>query len=103
MKLAVFLQRYWADNQVSCTASFDPQTEAPQIAPLLQKYDKDLKAISFLPLTDGGAYAQMPYEAITQEHYQNLAPSLQKIKWREDSVHDQQDVFCDGGTCLITS
>jgi ribonucleoside-triphosphate reductase (thioredoxin) len=29
--LAAFLQRYWADNQVSCTVSFDPLTEGPQL------------------------------------------------------------------------
>ena len=29
--LAAFMQRHWADNQVSCTVTFDPKTEASQI------------------------------------------------------------------------
>ena len=29
--LAAQLQRYWADNQVSCTAEFDPDTEAQSV------------------------------------------------------------------------
>ena len=38
-----FLQRHWADNQVSCTVTFDPETEASQIAPCLNYYQYHLK------------------------------------------------------------
>ncbi len=31
--IAALAQRYWADNQVSCTVTFDPETEGSQIAP----------------------------------------------------------------------
>ena len=27
-----FMQRHWADNQVSCTVTFNPETEGDQIA-----------------------------------------------------------------------
>ena len=49
--LAAFLQRHWADNQVSCTVTFDPQTEADQIAPCLNYYQYHLKGISFITTT----------------------------------------------------
>lgn len=29
--MASFAQRYWADNQVSCTVTFDPETEGKDI------------------------------------------------------------------------
>ena len=31
LALAAFLQRHWADNQVSCTVTFDPETEAAML------------------------------------------------------------------------
>ena len=32
LSIAAFMQRNWADNQVSCTVTFDPEKEGPQIA-----------------------------------------------------------------------
>lgn len=67
IQLAAFMQRWWADNQVSFTGRVGPD-EVDQIAPLLSKYDTQLKGISFLP-HDNTRYAQMPYEEITEERY----------------------------------
>ena len=69
--LAAFLQRHWADNQVSCTVTFNPETEANQIAPCLNYYQYHLKGISLLPRHDYGAYKQMPYEAIDEKTYKS--------------------------------
>ena len=66
MSLAAFMQKYWADNQVSCTVTFDPETEGKQIAYALNYFQYQLKGISFLPKLKYGAYRQMPYEEITQ-------------------------------------
>ena len=41
--LAAFMQRHWADNQVSCTVTFNPETESEQIAPCLNYYQYHLK------------------------------------------------------------
>jgi hypothetical protein len=38
LALAAFLQRHWADNQVSCTVTFDPVTEGPHLARALDMY-----------------------------------------------------------------
>ena len=69
LSLAAFLQRYWADNQVSCTVTFDPKTEGSYIKDALNYFQYSLKGISFLPRLEYGAYPQMPYEAITEEQY----------------------------------
>jgi len=47
--LAAFLQRHWADNQVSCTATFDPETEADELPHVLNYFQYRLKGISLLP------------------------------------------------------
>ena len=52
--LAAFLQRHWADNQVSCTATFDPKTEAEQLPHVLNYFQYKLKGISLLPRHDLG-------------------------------------------------
>ena len=31
LQMAAFVQKYWADNQVSCTVTFDPETEGKDI------------------------------------------------------------------------
>ena len=38
LSLAALLQRHWADNQVSCTVTFDPQTEAQQLPQALNYF-----------------------------------------------------------------
>lgn len=100
--MAVFLQSVWADNQVSCTATFDPATEAEQIEGLLKENDKRLKGISFLPNTPEGAYEQMPYEAISPEEYERRIAGIKRIVWPTDTVsHEEQDSFCDGQACEL--
>lgn len=101
VELAAFLQAYWADNQVSCTATFDPKTEGEKIEPLLDHYQTRLKGISFLPLQEEGAYPQMPYQAIDEATYKDRVKSLKPIIW-DHTVPSQADLetFCDGGTCV---
>ena len=48
LSLAAFMQKYWADNQVSCTVTFDPETEGPQIPYALNYFQYQMKGISFL-------------------------------------------------------
>ena len=78
--LAAFLQRHWADNQVSCTATFNPETEANQLPHVLNYFQYKLKGISLLPRLNGGAYRQMPYEAIDEKQYDKIVSKLKKLK-----------------------
>ena len=70
MALAATAQRYWSDNSVSVTISFDPVEEAKAIGTALHMYDGQLKTVSFLPMMEG-TYPQMPYTQITEEEYEN--------------------------------
>ena len=38
MEIAALMQRHWADNQVSCTVTFDPETEGGKIPELLDEF-----------------------------------------------------------------
>jgi adenosylcobalamin-dependent ribonucleoside-triphosphate reductase len=68
MSLAATAQRYWSDNSVSVTVSFDPETEAKHIGTVLHMYDGQLKTVSFLP-SGNHTYPQMPYTQITEDEY----------------------------------
>jgi adenosylcobalamin-dependent ribonucleoside-triphosphate reductase len=69
MALAATAQRYWSDNSVSVTISFNPETEASAIGTALHMYDGQLKTVSFLP-SGNATYPQMPYTQITAEEYE---------------------------------
>ena len=68
--LAAYTQRYWSDNSVSVTVSFDSEKEAESIGTVLHMYDGQLKTVSFLP-QGNFTYPQMPYTQITAEDYEN--------------------------------
>jgi adenosylcobalamin-dependent ribonucleoside-triphosphate reductase len=98
--LAAFLQKYWSDNQVSCTVTFRPH-EGDQIKTVLDYYKYELKSISFLPKLEAGVYAQMPYEAISKQQYEAMKKALKPIRrihLSEDAVAEK---FCSNDTCLI--
>ena len=102
LSLAAFIQKYWADNQVSCTVTFDPATEGDQIAHALDYFQYQLKGISFLPRLDYGAYPQMPYEAIDESTYHDMLASVGRLSFGrikgEDVVAEK---FCDSDVCQI--
>ncbi len=102
LSLAALAQRYWADNQVSCTVTFDPETEGSQIANALDIFQYQLKGVSFLPRLEAGAYQQMPYEAIDEETYQNMIENLGKLNFgrvRGEEIIIER--FCDNDVCEI--
>ncbi|KAA0158442.1 hypothetical protein FNF31_02048 [Cafeteria roenbergensis] len=78
LSLAAFMQRHWADNQVSCTVTFDPAAEAGQLPAALSYFQYQLKGVSFLPrATD--EYPQMPYEACTEADYAGMVEALKPV------------------------
>ena len=81
MALAATAQRYWSDNSVSVTISFDPETEASAIGTALHMYDGQLKTVSFLPMMKG-AYQQMPYTQSTEAEYEEGRMTLFPIDFK---------------------
>lgn len=94
------MQKYWSDNQVSSTVSFKSE-EADQIKAVLDFYRYDLKSISFLPRLEKFAYAQMPYEAITKDKFQELLGKIGQsahIDLGEDVLGDR---YCTNDQCMV--
>ncbi len=75
MALAATAQRYWSDNSVSVTVTFDPATESQHVGTVLHMYDGQLKTVSFLP-SGNHVYPQMPYTQITKEEYEEATMKL---------------------------
>ena len=75
MNLAATAQRYWSDNSVSVTVSFDSDKEAEHVGTVLHMYDGQLKTVSFLP-QGNFTYPQMPYTQITAETYDDAKMKL---------------------------
>jgi ribonucleoside-triphosphate reductase len=69
ISLAAHAQRYWSDNSVSVTVSFDSEKEKDAVGTVLHMYDGQLKTVSFLPMGNF-TYPQMPYTQITEEEYE---------------------------------
>lgn len=103
MSMAALLQRVWSDNQVSCTVTFDPETEGDQIAHALDYFQFQLKGISFLPRSeDRTVYEQAPYEKADPEF---ICEKNEKVKPIDFSgVIDNEpepDKYCSGKSCRI--
>jgi len=102
--IAAFMQRHWADNQVRCTVTFNPQTEGEQIPHVLNYFQYHLKGISLLPRHDYGAYPQMPYEAIDEKEYNKQIKKLGKLSFGVIKNEEAEiDKFCNNDSCEVPS
>jgi hypothetical protein len=92
------VQEKWADNMVSCTVYFDPETEGGQIGQMLTQFAPLIKSVSMLPHTGKGAYTQMPYEEITPEEYDERVRRIPKIDWSAFAGSEgMKELCCAGG------
>jgi len=103
--LAATAQKYWSDNGVSVTLSFDKETEKKFIAPALNMYEGQLKAVSFLPMGDK-VYPQQPYSEITREEYNAYVCKIGKIDWSAiyDGIENLEaagEAYCSTDACEI--
>lgn len=102
LHLAALLQRHWADNQVSCTVTFNPKKEGHLIEDALRRYETQLKGISFLP-EEGHEYIQAPYIKCTEDDYNRIKSQLKPLVFSQIHIKEQDmipDILCDGDTCL---
>lgn len=81
VSLAATAQRYWSDNSVSVTISFDVEKESEAVGTVLHMYDGQLKTVSFLPMGNH-IYPQMPYTQISQEEYTEYGNQLFPIDFK---------------------
>ena len=99
---ASFMQKYWADNAVSVTITFDPKKEGKDLERALDFYQYQLKGISFLPRISEGAYKQMPYQKITQNEYEDMVKKLRPINFSKIELTKAiGEKYCTNDQCEI--
>jgi ribonucleoside-triphosphate reductase (thioredoxin) len=103
--LAATAQKYWSDNGVSVTLSFDKEEETKFIAPALNMYEGQLKAVSFLPMGNK-TYPQQPYTEITREEYNSYVGTIGKIDWSAiydgvENLEAEGEAYCSTDACEI--
>ena len=99
---AADMQRYWADNQVSITATFSA-AEASQIPEVLSAYEDKLKGVSLLPISEHG-YKQAPYQPRPRKEIKQYAGILKPLDFSTLTI-EQEDLdstkFCDSEGCAL--
>jgi ribonucleoside-triphosphate reductase (thioredoxin) len=103
--LAATAQKYWSDNGVSVTLSFDKETESKHVAPALHMYEGQLKAVSFLPMGNT-VYPQQPYTQITKDEYAEYLGEIKKIDWSAiydgvDNLEALGENYCTTDVCEV--
>ena len=104
MALAATAQKWWSDNSVSVTISFDPETETKDVGSVLHMYDGQLKTVSFLP-SGNFTFPQMPYTQITEEEYAQYALELFPIDFKGVyaglAAEAIGDAYCTTDACEV--
>lgn len=102
--LAVVTQRYWSDNSVSVTVTFDPEKESEHIPAILHMHDGQLKTVSFLPMGNH-VYPQMPYTQISEEEYEEAKSKIFPIDlagiYAGLAVDAIGEAYCTTDSCEI--
>lgn len=93
------VQEAWADNAVSATLSFDPETEREELAKCLGEYVPYLKSTSCLAKS-GHGYVQAPYEACSQEDYEKMYAQINHAHPLTKGGEIEVDE-CTSGACPI--
>jgi len=103
VKFVELVQRYWADNQVSCTVTFQ-DFEKDDLVRVLEMFDRSLKNVSFLPLFDSG-YEQMPEEKVNPEDFQKYVTGIVPYAFASEYIKGEAkgETGCDneGGSCSL--
>ena len=103
VNLAATVQRYWADNSVSATISFDRDREGGLLAGVLAMHEGQLKSISFLP-QGNETYPQMPYTELSEDEWKSESRGLTKLdlSWFYDGKESPDAVgeaYCTTDRC----
>lgn len=77
LKHWLIVKENWAEHQVSATITYRPN-ELEDIVEWVHDNQEEIGGLSFLPLSDA-RYAQMPYEEISQERYDQMVATLPHI------------------------
>lgn len=101
--LAAEAQKYWSDNGVSVTVTFDAESEIQDVEKTLRMYEGQLKAVSYLPMGNK-TYEQQPYQKLTVEEYETQSAGLKRVNVDALYGNDEEalgEAYCTTDTCEI--
>lgn len=101
--LAAEAQKFWSDNGVSVTVSFNAETEADDVEKVLRMYEGQLKAVSFLPMGNA-VYEQQPYTSLTEKEFLKESAKIRRIDTNELYGHGEDaagEAYCTTDVCEI--
>jgi ribonucleoside-triphosphate reductase (thioredoxin) len=97
------LQKFWADNAVSVTLTYNKEKEGPQMENLLAQTLPFVKTLSALPI-DEETYQQAPIEETTLEKVNEMKKQIRPIDWNTFGGSDGNaltDAYCSNDSCSI--
>lgn len=103
-KLSLLYQEHFTEHKVSQTVYYTDKEFLELGQFIYNNFDK-IGGISFLPY-DGGSYQQAPYQAISEEKYNELLAKFPTdFNWNivehTDVTEGVQTLSCTGGSCEI--
>ena len=103
--LAAHCQRWWSDNSVSVTVTFDAKREGEQIGAIIRAFDGQLKSLSFLPMEEG-VYEQAPYQRVSFEEWKRMHDGIKPVDWAKlygdaNMPEAEGELFCTTDVCEI--
>lgn len=103
INLAVTAQRYWSDNSVSVTVSFNAKEEAEHVSTVLSMFEGQMKTVSFLPMGNS-VYPQQPYQESDRASYETaadetLAVDLSPIYTGGNAKDAEGEKYCTTDKC----
>lgn len=102
--LAAFAQKHWADNAVSVTVSFDPDSEAEHLATVLHMHEGALKTVSFLP-SGNTVYPQQPYTSLDENSYREAVAGIRPVDlspiYAGGALDAAGELYCTTDACEL--
>jgi adenosylcobalamin-dependent ribonucleoside-triphosphate reductase len=103
-KLLLLLQKYWADNSVSCTLEFK-EHEMEDVKRFLLDHREEVKGAAFLPVRNY-TYPQLPQETIDEQKYIEMFEHTKPLNDKMfltgvEQDEEELDNYCTGESCSI--
>jgi ribonucleoside-triphosphate reductase (thioredoxin) len=104
LELWTMYQEHWCEHKPSITVYYR-DSEYLAIGNWLYNNFDDVSGVSFLPYSDH-TYEQAPYEAITEEQYNELVKAIpEAVDWNINEATDvtegSQELACVSGSCEL--
>lgn len=87
------------NNQISYTINYNPkEVNFNEFMDMILKYQPRVKCCTVMPVGETSAYAYIPEEPISEEHYWEVKNRIEAV---EREAYNESELLCEGGVCPI--